>query len=544
MSKITIDDIKNVKDFKKLNREDDLVILQQTRDLIIKTTETTGGHLSSSLSALEISYGIIKEFDLEKDKVLFDIGHNTYGWKILTGRAKQFKTLKQFNGLKGFQSRKESKYDLIEQGNAGNSLSIAAGWSFCLKEEEYIINVIGDQSFATGQVAECFNHLNSIKHPIIICLNDNSQGIGPNVGSLGLNDLNYKNYCLTYGIHYIGTVNGHDLNEISKSFKEAKSLKKHTLIHFKTIKGHGHEQASQDKVGKYHSIPVKNSYDNWSNYYPAILDECLTNNKNTYLITAGMRYALNLHNLYIKHPKQTIDVGIAEDHAISFAAGISLSKSIPIVFVGNCFLRKGYDQIIQDIALMNLQCVFIINQSGINESGNIQHGFYDLKMFVGLDNTTIYSPSNSEEFKHCLKTGIEKKQVTVIRTNKYYISGENQKYEDYLLFKHNGRKLVDSSRELVISYDRLANHVKIAKKGYDLIDLKKIYPLSKNLIKIIDGYQNIILLEEYPNYFGLYSILTTHINQSKIKLIAPDSINIQHGNIDNLYKDNILNKLK
>ncbi|MGH1411788.1 MAG: 1-deoxy-D-xylulose-5-phosphate synthase N-terminal domain-containing protein [Mycoplasma sp.] len=544
MSKILINNVKNVKDYKKLNHLEDLTILQQTRDLIIKTTETTGGHLSSSLSALEISYGIIKEFDLEKDKILFDIGHNTYGWKILTGRAKRFETLKQFNGLKGFQSRKESKYDFIEQGNAGNSLSIAAGWAFCLKKNEYIVNVIGDQSFATGQIAECFNHLNSIKNSIIIALNDNSQGIGPNIGSLGTNDINYQNYCLTYGINYIGPVDGHNLNEISNAFKKAKTSNKHTLIHFKTIKGHGHEEASQDKVGKYHSIPTKNNYDKWSNHYPTIIDECLKKNKNVYLITAGMQYALNLHNLYLKYPKQTIDVGIAEDHAVSFASGVALSNNVPVVFVGNCFLRKGYDQIVQDIALMNLHCVFIIDQSGINEGGNVQHGFYDLKMFVGLDNAVIYAPSNSKEFQHCLELGITKKQITVIRINKYYINDEKQKFDDFIWIRSSSKKIVDNSSKLVISYDKLSNYVINTKKRYDLINLKQIYPLSKKVINIIDSYQEIILLEEYPNHFGLYSVLATHINQSKIKLIAPNSINIEHGNIDKLYNDNILNKLK
>ena len=454
---INIENIKNPKFLKKLKINELEQLSNDIRKYIIDSVSKTGGHLSSNLGVVDLTIAIHKVFDSPKDKIIFDVSHQCYTHKILTGRANDFKNLRQLNGLSGFQKREESIYDSYEAGHSSTSLSAALGMALARDKQnkkENIIAIIGDGSMGNGLAYEALNHIGSTKTKLIIILNDNEMSISKNVGGLHNNldkiRSNYKynnakdktknilnkvpvigskiNTILKnikssikklylkdgflfeeLGIKYYGPINGHDYKELIQYLEMAKKEPEPVLIHVITEKGKGYIHSEQDKIGAWHGvgpfdietgkfIKKEDNLVTWSEVISNHLINLTKRNKDIIVITPAMAGGSKLLKYKELYPDNFIDAGIAEEHALVLANGMSVQGLIPFVSIYSTFLQRGYDQVIHDIARMNTHVIIGIDRAGIvGEDGETHQGIYDLTFLLPIPNLIISTPKNSIE---------------------------------------------------------------------------------------------------------------------------------------------------
>ena len=479
----------------KINDPSDLRILsineldnvsEELRHYLIDTVSQCGGHFGASLGAVELTVALHYSFNTPEDKIIWDVGHQCYGHKVLTGRRDELNTIRKKNGLHPFPSIEESEYDVFGVGHSSTSISAAIGMAIASsykKENKKIVAVIGDGGLSAGMAFEALNHMGSIDEDVLVILNDNEMSISPNVGAMTnyltkiisskaystvkesskniLKKVPPSGMFLTktekhikgllapgmlfeeMGINYYGPIDGHDTHFLVKTLKNLKKIPGPKLLHVITKKGKGYLPAESDPV-KYHAVPVFDRNKgvektvNQKITYTKVFDDWICSmakkDPRIFAITPAMREGSGLVNFSKKFPDRYIDVGIAEQHSVTLAAGLACEGQKPIVCIYSTFLQRAYDQLIHDVALQNLDVLFAVDRSGfVGADGGTHNGSYDLSYLRCIPNMLIMAPSSEEECKNMLYTGYLHNGPAVVR----YPRGEglgkktNEKLENY-----------------------------------------------------------------------------------------------------------------
>lgn len=468
-----LDKINSPEDLKKLEIEDLPGLAQELRDFILDSVSKTGGHLSSSLGVVELTIALHYIFDAPVDKIVWDVGHQAYAHKILTGRKEKFHTLRQSRGISGFPSRKESSYDAFGVGHSGTSISSALGMIVARDlngEENKVVAVVGDGSMTAGISFEGLNQAGHLKKDLIVILNDNEMSISRNVGGLSLFlsrkftgriatklkkefEIFFQSIpkigeglvaiakraedslvsLLTpgmlfegLGFHYIGPLDGHNIEQLIKTFQDIKELKGPVLVHTLTKKGKGYAVA-EENPSKFHgvsqfdlktgnTIAAKKKTPSYTSIFGNTLIKIAKENPKVLAITAAMPDGTGLQGFSEELPDRFFDVGIAEQHAVTFAAGLSTCGFIPVVAIYSTFLQRAYDQVIHDVSLQNLHVVFAIDRAGIvGADGPTHQGVFDLSYLRSIPNMVVMASKDENELQHMLKTAIDYKGPIALR---------------------------------------------------------------------------------------------------------------------------------
>lgn len=418
-------------DIKKL----DIIQLQDLasdiRKLIIASVVQNGGHLSANLGVVELTIALHYVFDIPKDKLIFDVGHQCYTHKILTGRKNDFENLRKSNGISGFPKTQESIFDCANSGHASTALAISNGLSSAqiANSTSKIISLIGDGAFTGGLFFEALNNFsNSDKNNRVIILNDNDMAISKNVGYVDkfLKEVKFNGdttFFEKFGIEYYGTVDGHDFNKLIKAFNYAKDSEKSIFIHVVTTKGKGYEIAEKNPI-VYHGYPsTKFNPITFSNIVGAKLCQLASENANIVAITAAMSDGTGLVGFAKTFPDRFYDVGIAENYAVVFSAGLSLGGKKPYFAVYSTFLQRAYDGVVHDICLNNLPAVICLDRSGfVGYDGETHQGIYDISFLRCLPNINIICPKDQKEMESALDFSVNFNAPLVIRYPKGYIN--------------------------------------------------------------------------------------------------------------------------
>lgn len=557
--KVTLAELDLPGDLKDLSLKQCRGLCSEIRKTLITTVSKNGGHLASNLGAVELTMAIHRNFSSPDDKIVWDVGHQCYTHKILTGRYQQFATLRQKGGISGFPKPKESEHDSFISGHSSTSVSVACGIAEAMKmqgSDNYSVAVIGDGAMTGGMFYEAMNNAGKEKDlNLIVILNDNNMSISKSVGAVAryLTSLrNTEKYVRTkrtvekglgkvplvgkgvskgvkyvkdsvkyklleqstmfedMGFVYLGPVNGHSLEELEEVIHVAKSYRRPVFIHVKTQKGSGYAPA-EENPGEYHGIskfdiesgnPEVCQSDSYSTVFGRELVSIAEKDDRICAITAAMKYGTGLQFFYHRFPERFFDVGIAEQHAVTFAGGLASMGQIPVFAVYSTFLQRAYDQLIHDVAIGGLHVVLGIDRAGVvGEDGETHQGMYDVPMLTTIPDTVIYSPSCYEELKMCMQKAIYVcKGLAAIR---YPRGPENASFNtnylntDYLFLRQNKGDI------LVITYGRIYNEAFLAQKALlgdglkcDLLKLTKIYPLCHDIIGEIAKYKRIVFFEE------------------------------------------------
>ena len=464
MTKV-LDQINTSYDVKKLDLEELERLCHEIRGEILSTVSKTGGHLASSLGVVELTTVLHYVFDFPRDKLVWDVGHQSYAHKLLTGRKDRFHTLRQYEGISGFPKRDESPYDAFDSGHSGTSISSALGMAEARRlkgEEGKIIAVIGDGSMTAGLAFEGLNQTGHIDQDLIVILNDNEMSISRNVGALSsyLNRLmtgqfvnrfrnDMKDFLETLpgigksvlrfakqaeeslkgflmpgllfeelGLKYIGPIDGHRLDYLIETFQNIKKLRGPILVHVITKKGKGYPPA-ETNPDRFHGVPpfvietgeLRNDQKNPPTYtevFGETLCQLARENKRLIAITAAMQNGTGLEEFARRFPDRFYDIGIAEQHAVTFAAGLALEGMKPVVAIYSTFLQRAYDQVLQDVCLQNLPVIFALDRGGIvGEDGPTHHGLFDFSYLRHIPNIIVMVPKDENEFQHMIKTATE-----------------------------------------------------------------------------------------------------------------------------------------
>ena len=604
--------INNPNDLKKLKKDDLPLLAAEIRKLIIETVSKTGGHLASSLGVVELTIALHYIFDAPDDKIIWDVGHQAYTHKILTERKSKFHTLRQYKGISGFPKIEESDYDAFNTGHSGTSISAALGLAKARdtkKENHSVIAVIGDGSTTAGMAFEGFNQAGHLKSNLIVILNDNEMSISANVGAVSA----YLSKILTgqlytklideidtllkhipkignrvsrlahrveeaikgilipgrifedLGFNYVGPIDGHDLFHLVSALQGIKKLKGPVLFHLVTKKGKGYQPA-EEKAPSFHGVSSfnigtgtflkKKSSKTYTEAFGDSITELAQKDIRIIAITAAMTDGTGLSKFAKKFPDRFYDVGIAEQHAATFAAALALEGLKPVVAVYSTFLQRAYDQVLHDICLMNLPVTFALDRAGIvGEDGPTHHGMFDLSYMRNLPNLVFMAPKDENELRHMLKTALEFNGPAALRYPRG--SGPSVNYDKKI------KPLEIGSAEVLKEGDELAiiaigNMVSpslnaadiLSQKGIDVtvVNARFIKPLDKNLIiKLARRTKKIVTVEENVLQGGFGSAVMEMLEEEGIANIQfkrigiPDKF-IEHGSPDVLRKNYGLNE--
>ena len=590
-----LDKIKSPDDLKKLNQNELSVLADEIRAFLVEHVMQTGGHLASNLGVVEMTIAILKTFNFPKDKLIFDVGHQCYVYKMLTGRLNDFENLRKFGGISGFPRTNESEYDAFDVGHASTSVSAALGMARVrdLKgSDENIIAVIGDGALTGGMSFEALNDVGMRKTKLIIILNDNEMSIQKNVGGLSahLSKLRFapkyvstKNSVTDFlqnfgsfgkktqsflkaaknkikyatiasplfeelGLRYIGIIDGNNTTELINALEKAKTINGPVLIHAMTKKGLGYEDAEKNP-SKFHGINSLTTRINRTDMKYIEAFSCLINslaeeNEKIIAITAAMTSGCGLSTFAKNFPNRFFDVGIAEEHAVTMAAGMAKSGYVPVFSVYSTFLQRAYDQIVHDVCLQNLHVVFAIDHAGITgEDGETHQGLLDMSMLLHIPNMTVLAPSCYDEFKEMFMYAInECKGPVAIRYPKEQMSFRNSLEE----FKVGKSELIcDGNDVLIISCGRmtetaLAVENKLKNDGISaaIINLRSVSPLDVSAIKrAADGKKLVVTLEDNIISGGAGHHIVSNIDFKCKKLcLGFETCFVQHGKPEELFE--------
>jgi len=563
-----LDNISNPKDLRKLNPTQLPQLAKELREFIINVIATKEGHLGASLGVVELTIAIHYLFDTPNDLLVWDVGHQAYGHKILTGRKAVFHTNRQFGGIAGFPSRKESEFDAFGVGHSSTSISAALGMAIAsnLKGEtgKQHIAVIGDASIASGMAFEALNHAGVSKANLLIILNDNAIGIDPSVGALKEYLTKVKtdrklaaqnNIIKALNFDYSGPIDGHNLPKVLAELERLKSVKGPKFLHVITTKGKGLQKAEEDQVtyhapGKFDKISgvrIKKTaslYTKYQDVFGKTIVELATQNNKIIGITPAMLTGSSLKFMFEKFPKRTFDVGIAEQHAVSLAAGMATQGFIPFCNIYSTFLQRAYDQVIHDVALQNLPVVFCLDRAGlVGEDGATHHGVFDLAYLRAIPNLIVFAPSNEVELRNILYTAqLGLKNPIAIR----YPRGTGSIIDWQKPFNKiaigKGIKLQKGTKVAVLSIGTIAKNVTNAIGLVDNsseiahFDMRFVKPLDESLLhEVFKNYKTIFTIEDGTIKGGFGSAVLEFASkneyQNKIQVLGiPDNF-IEHGSV-------------
>ncbi|MBT6232854.1 MAG: 1-deoxy-D-xylulose-5-phosphate synthase [Nitrosomonadales bacterium] len=590
-----IDQIKSPQDLKKLTRDELKTLANQIREFLIDSVFETGGHLSSNLGAIELTLAIHYVFDAPKDKIVWDVGHQTYTHKIITGRKNMMSSLRKKGGLSGFPNVQESIYDNFGTGHSSTSISAAFGMSEAFrisKSSNKAIAVIGDGGMTGGMAFEGLNNAGASENDFLVILNDNDMSISKNVGALN----NYLSKLLSgkiygsvkksgkavfsslppvlelarkteehvkgmvipgtlfeeFGFNYIGPIDGHDIDILIDTLSNIKSLSGPQFLHIATKKGFGYTPAESDP-NKFHGISKKTTAIKKITYTEVFSEWLLDagkKNKQLCAITPAMADGSGLTKFAKKYPKRFFDVGIAEQHALTFAAGLSSNKIKPVVAIYSSFLQRGYDQFIHDIALQNIPMLFAIDRAGIvGADGPTHSGNFDISFLRCIPNIVFMAPSNESECYSMLEFGYNYNGVCAVRYPRGSGLGTviNKHLDDIKLGK--SKTLISGKKIAILAFGPVLNNcIDIANDlNATLVDMRFIKPIDESIIKQLSKTHDLIVtVEDNTICGGAGSAVLEILSKNKIVMPTlilgiPDKF-VDHGSQEEIYKQCGLDK--
>lgn len=583
-----LDKIQNPNDLKKLKIEEKRKLSLELREMIINQVLEKGGHLSSNLGVIELTIALYSSINLPKDKVIWDVGHQTYAHKILTGRKDKFNTIRQFNGISGFPKTNESEYDFFDVGHSSTSISAALGMARArdiLKKDEKIFAVIGDGALTGGMALEALNDAGISDTDITIILNDNEMSISRNTGGFSkfLSKLRTRKFYINsnqrakkvikklplgekavkladwgkkrikgliiqnmffenIGYTYLGPVDGHNIEDMEDIFKRASNIKGPKLIHVVTVKGKGYKKA-EENPNKYHAISGKKSTTGYSSIFGDKLVSLAKKDDRVVAITAAMKEGTGLSKFKEKYPSRFFDVEIAEQHALTMACGMAASGLIPFVPIYSSFLQRGYDQIIHDIALNNLHVIICVDRAGIvGNDGETHQGILDLSFLNTVPNLTVMAPKNFKELEYMIDFAYDYNGPIALR---YPRGGENYKFKKVNIIEYGKSELLVKGEDVTIL--AIGKMVGTAMKVKELLEKDKIKaevinarflkPLDKEaILKSYNKTRFLVTIEDNISSSGFGLKVKAQLNVDKIINIGyPDEF-IPHGSVYELEK--------
>lgn len=575
------------KDVQKLNLEDQNVLSNEIRQSVLSVVQNNGGHLSSNLGVVETTIALYKHFDFSKDKLIFDVGHQCYAHKILSGRGNKFSSLRKSGGISGFPSIEESSYDAFSSGHAGTSVSAALGYCYArdkLKQDYAVIAMVGDGALSNGLNMEAFTTSNEKPKNLIVILNDNGMSISKNKngfyyflskrtarkgylkskravkrifgasfiskGLAGIRNfikrsLNKDNYFEQYGFKYVGIIDGHNLKSLNKIMPSIKELAKEkaVFLHVRTTKGKGHAEA-EERADAYHGVGknLSQSAGSFSSALGNSINELIKKDSSIIAITAGMKDGTGLSIVEKEHPENFVDVGIAEEFAVTYAAGMARGGLKPIVAIYSTFMQRAYDQILHDVCMQNLPVIFCLDRAGfVGEDGKTHQGLFDLSYLSHLPNIKIYAPNTTGELRECLDLALEDNGPVAIRypKNAGYI-GANLCIKDSPFAPVND--IGGNVSILAVGPNMLSIALSVANKtdNVSVFSVRAVKPLDQKMLLSIKN-SLVITLEENVLSGGFGSAVREyHANNNldvKVKCIGVENGFVEHAKIEDQIKD-------
>nr|WP_221279706.1 1-deoxy-D-xylulose-5-phosphate synthase [Algibacter amylolyticus] len=544
VQKSLLKQINTPKELRLLNQKDLTQLAKELREFIINIVATKEGHLGASLGVVELTIALHYVFNTPTDQLIWDVGHQAYGHKILTGRRDNFHTNRQLGGISGFPKREESIYDTFGVGHSSTSISAALGMAIASQlkgDNKHHIAVIGDASIASGMAFEGLNHAGVTNANLLVILNDNAIGIDPSVGALKMYLTNVKkgtqkqdNIFEALNFDYSGPIDGHNLDEVIKELERLKTVKGPKFLHIITTKGKGLKQAEADQV-KYHApgkfdaktgdLPIKSTQiqaPKYQDVFGHTIVELAKLNKNIVGITPAMPTGSSLKYMMEQIPDRAFDVGIAEQHAVTLAAGMATQGLIPFCNIYSTFLQRAYDQIIHDVAIQKLPVIFCLDRAGlVGEDGATHHGVFDLSYLRCIPNLIIFAPKNEIELRNIMYTAqLGLKQPIAIR----YPRGRGvtidwkQPFSKIEIGK--GVTLNKGNKLAVLSIGTMAQNVSEAIKDLNVshYDMRFVKPLDENLLHtIFKTYGTVVTVEDHTIKGGFGSAILEFTSENGYK---------------------------
>ena len=563
--------IQNPEDLRKLLPEDLKVFAVELRQEIINIIAKGEGHLGSSLGTVELTIALHYCFNTPKDLIIWDVGHQAYGHKMITGRRKAFQKLRQRNGISGFPKRDESPYDTFGTGHAGTAISAALGMALSAKTKDQNrlhIAVVGDASIANGMAFEALNHLGTTKANVLVILNDNSMGIDPSVGALKkfFNTVKKEtpstlNFFQSLNLSYQGPINGHNIEILLSTLENQKKQKGPRILHVITTKGKGLPLAEEEQIiyhapGKFDPLTGKlnPSKGNKKLKFQTIFGETLLNlaliNKSIVAITPAMPTGSGLVKMLETLPKQCIDVGIAEQHAVTLAAGMASQGMLPFCVIYSTFLQRAYDQIIHDVAIQKLPIIFCIDRAGIvGHDGPTHHGLFDISFLRCIPNIQIVAPRDSQELQNIVYTaqlGIN--LPLAIRYPRGYSEQKSLSFDYKKIPWGKGTLLKNGSHVAILSLGTISKNIEKAishvnyPEAFAHFDLCFAKPLDEKLLhKVLNKFKTVVVFEEGVKQGGVGSAVLEFASQKMYQvpthLEGVSDIFVPHGDTDELFQE-------
>lgn len=594
--------IQKANDIKKLKWEEQEVLAAEIRKFLVENLSKTGGHLASNLGVVELTMAIHLAFSLPKDKIIWDVGHQSYTHKILTGRKDGFDNLRQYGGMSGFPKRKESNCDAFDTGHS--STSLAAGLGFVearelLGKDYKVVSVIGDGSLTGGMAYEALNNAAHLKSNYIIVLNDNNMSISENVGGMskylaGLRTAHFYNNLKKgvtttlqkipgagerivkgirktknsikqlfvpgmlfedMGITYLGPVDGHDIKKLYRTFKEAQKMDNAVLVHVMTKKGKGYAPAEK-MPSKFHGVSPfdvetgavleTNKADSYTDVFADIMCELGEKEPKLVAITAAMKDGTGLVKFQEKYPERFFDVGIAEQHAVTFAAGLAAAGMKPVFAVYSSFLQRGYDQIVHDVCMQNLPVIFAIDRAGlVGNDGETHQGVYDIAYLNHIPNMTILAPKNRWEFAEMMNFAVKHNGPVAIRYPRGAVYDGLQEYQEPIICGKS--EVIAKEQDIAVLGSghmmETAEQVweSLKKKGYScsLINSRFIKPIDTAVLnELSKDHKLFVTIEEAAVSGGYGTNVMKYVSEQnmavKVLTVGVPDLFVEHGNISQL----------
>ena len=574
-----IESIKSPEDIKGLSHEELISLAQEIRTFLIEKVSKSGGHLGPNLGVVELTMAIHRIFNSPRDVILFDTGHQSYVHKIVTGRAGEFDRLRQRGGIAGYPNRSESEHDVIENSHASTALSwgdgISRGFSITGQSDRSVVVVVGDGALTGGLSWEALNNIASAKdRNLVLVVNDNERSYSPTVGGVatylstlrvtqgyerfldwgkevlhktpvvgapiyetlhgvkkGIKDIIAPQGMFEdLGLKYLGPIDGHDFAALEKALAQAKQFGEPVLVHVITEKGRGHQPAIEDEAEKFHAVgvvdpttgvPVSKSARSWTQVFSDELVEIGAEREDIVAITAAMLGPTGLDKFAAAYPERTVDVGIAEQHAVTSAAGMAFAGLHPVVAVYSTFLNRAFDQLLLDVALHKAGVTFVLDRAGVTgDDGPSHHGIWDMALTGIVPTLHLAAPRDSARLKEVLREAVAISDApTVIRFPKGAVSADIPAFErrDGIDVLYRG----ESADVLLISVGAMATmSVEAASQAYregvgvTVIDPRWVKPLPQSLITMADRYKSVVVVEDGIAHGGIASALSEMFRNS------------------------------
>ncbi len=594
-----LDKIKNHNDIAALSVSELYELAGEIREFLIQNISKTGGHLASNLGIVELTLALHKVFDTSVDRLVFDVGHQSYVHKILTGRRDEFKNLRTFGGISGFLRPSESAHDACVTGHASNSVSVSLGMARArtLSNDDYsVVSVIGDGAFTGGMAYEALSDAGQSKEPMIVILNDNEMSIAKNVGAMTnyLAKLRVKKKYLRFkdvyrkiikkskfgialdnGIHnvknaiktallpslffeelgftYLGPADGHDIKYMVYLFELARDLKRPVVIHLTTKKGKGYEPSEvspQDYhgVGKFDvetGLPVSGKKETFSDVFGDELVLMARENEKICAITAAMTSGVGLSRFASEFPERFFDVAIAEEHAVAMSAGLALQGMLPVCAIYSTFLQRAYDMLIHDVAISGEHIIFAVDRAGlVGEDGETHHGVFDVAYLSSIPGMKIFAPSSFSELRSMLRYAAKLSGPCAIR----YPRGTEGEYKENSFFENDASVILCEGEDVcIVTYGTLVNNAlcacdELAKEGVSasVLKLNSIKPIDEDAIKsALSRFKLVAVVEEVVEKGSVFqqisAISSENKNDCKFLQINAGDSFTTHGSIGDLY---------